>query len=155
MEHPPKHSRSCSESSTRSDPTGGFRYKEKRSHTPVLTKLHWLPVAALNIFRPSDIQKNSRRKLKSKTRLLRVVHLHFYLHSKPPRRKKLEYLDHWDDRFSDWTSIVLEKPSACERCQDCVLPRRTYPQSGTIYRLNWLICHWKLSKSNLTHMLVQ
>ena len=36
------------------------------------------------------------------------------------------------------TSIVLEKPSACERCQDCFASDGRFPphpQSGTIARL--------------------
>ena len=87
MEHPPKHSRSCSESSTRSDPTGGFRYKEKRSHTPVLTKLHWLPVAALNIFRPSDIQKTQEENSRVRhAYCVSYIYIFIYIQSRPDEK---------------------------------------------------------------------
>ena len=70
----------------RSARTGGFRYKEKRSHTPVLTKLHWLPVAALNIFqdRPSDIQKTQEENSKVRQAYcVSYIYIFIYIQSSP------------------------------------------------------------------------
>ena len=132
VEHPPRTSGSCSGSSMLlARVVSGTRRSDHI--TPVLARLHWLPVAARITFK--------------------IALLTF----KAITTKKPEYLAEMLDFQAPpkTLSIVLEKPSACERCQNCFPPvtlsAMPHPQSGTISRLTWLTCLWhrSLSKNNL------